>query len=388
MRVLKSSILTESTKRISTAALLVAIDDPEITARTLEYWRQQRLLPKAQRTGQAGKRPEWSYPATALDQLQELLRLRQRSRQPDVLRVALWFRGYPLGTEDARASMVAVLQRMHHVMLKEVEKRRDSSLPDEDARWGALEQIGRTVARRRGKHAPPRLGRQKLEDRERATTLLLGLGLGYPEAIEHLSDDGAHAERLLGVDQGRRRHAGIAAWLTGPAGEGLEAFGAVGSLPALINAVSSATDDELLASREQARILLGGIAAFSRMADALALGDNVTGLAAWEAIEHDPMASVWVTAFATSIGRTDEYNTSVRKIISAISTSVAPTENQLRPLADLSKDELDRRLESLPFIQQAQAKRLVNSYRDDEASSARSAREQTQDSGAARGSRE
>jgi DNA-binding transcriptional MerR regulator len=307
--------LTEGTERISTDQLLTAIADPAITMRTLEHWRQQGLLPKAQRTGQVGKRPEWSYPTAALDQLQELLRLRQRSRQPDVLRAALWFRGFPIETDRARYSIIAVLQRLHRLMLKEVDKRRDPSLPYEDARWGALEQIGRTAARKRRKHALPRVSRQKLEDRERATTLLLGLGLGYPEAAEHLGKNGVHAERLIGVDKGRRPHAGLNAWLTGPAGEGLEAFGSFGSLPALIAVVESATDDELLTSRERGRTILSGIAAVSRIADALALGDNVTGLGAWEALENDPMASVWLTAFVISIGRISEYDANLRGII-------------------------------------------------------------------------
>jgi DNA-binding transcriptional MerR regulator len=369
--------LTEGTIRISTDQLLAAIDDPEVTARTLEYWRQQGLLPKAQRTGQVGKRPEWSYPAAALDQLQELLRLRQRSRQPDVLRAALWFRGFPVETGGARSSIIAVLQRLHRLMLNEVDKRRDPSLPEEDARCGALEQIGRTVARKRGKHAAPRVSRQKLEDRERATTLLLGLGLGYPEAVERLGKDGALAERLIGVDQGRRSFAGLNAWLSGPAGEGLEAYGSIGSLPALIDAVSSATDDELLASRERGRTMLGGIAAVSRMADALALGDNVTGLGVWEAVEHDPMASVWLTAFVVSIGRISEYDANLRSIVEAIGQSVTPIEEQMRSLAELPPNELDRRLEPLPFIQQAQAKRLIAGHRgDDEAATSRSEDEQ------------
>jgi hypothetical protein len=213
-------------------------------------------------------------------------------------------------------------------MLNEVDKRRDPSLPEEDARWGALEMIGRTVARKRGKHAASRVSRQKLEDRERATTLLLGLGLGYPEAVERLGKDGALAERLIGVDQGRRSRAGLNAWLSGPAGEGLEAYGSIGSLPALIDAVSSATDDELLASRERGRTMLGGIAAVSRMADALALGDNVTGLGVWEAVEHDPMASVWLTALVVSIGPISEYDANLRSTVEAIGQSVTPIEMQ------------------------------------------------------------
>jgi DNA-binding transcriptional MerR regulator len=342
--------------------MLAVADDAAITARTLEHWRQQRLLPKAQRTGQRGKHPEWSYDIAALDQLQELLRLRERSRQPDVLRAALWFRGYPVETRDARASMVAVLQRMHHVMTQEVEKRRERVEPAGDTPWDALEEIGRTVARRRGRHAAPRAGRQSLHDRERATTLLLALGLGYPEAASRLSQDAGRVERLIGVDQGRRRHAGLIAWLSGPAADGLNAFSATGSLPVLIDALSAASVEELDASRARARSLLGGIAAVSRMADALALADNVTGLAAFEALQHEPMASVWLTAFVISIGRTSEYDVNLREIVDAIERDVTPTESAVRSLAELSKGALDQRLAHLTFIQGAQVRRLVAKY--------------------------
>lgn len=105
------SILGESTSgRLTTAGLLATASDPAITARTLEYWRNQGLLPKAERTGQDGKRPQWTYPPQAADQLRALLRLRAKTRDPDILRAALWFEGYPMDLDRVRASMGAVLR--------------------------------------------------------------------------------------------------------------------------------------------------------------------------------------------------------------------------------------------------------------------------------------
>jgi DNA-binding transcriptional MerR regulator len=360
----ESTDLTESTERISTAVLLDAISDPRITARTLEYWRQEGLLPKAQRTGQAGKRPEWTYPASAAGQLQELLRLRERNRQPDVLRVALWFRGYDVDTQRVRMSIIVTLQRMYELMIKEIKKRHDPSLPAGDAQWAALEQVATAIARKRGAHAAPRFGRQAQQERDRATTLLLGLGLGFPEASERLSSDAPFVERLMGLDRARRPRGGLGAWLTGAPGDGLEGFASIGSLPALIGAVEAADQSALLSSRELARTMLDGLAAFSRMADAFALADNATGLGMWKSAADDPMAAVWVTALVVAIRQVAGYRDNLHGVVDALDGNVLPSEAHARSLADLAPDELDQRLGGLPFIEQAKIRALIASYRE------------------------
>lgn len=243
------SVLTEGTKRITTSELLALVGDEGSTARTLEYWRQEGLLPKAQRTGQSGKRPEWTYPAEAADQLIALLRLRETTKQPDVLRVALWFEGFPIDLTRVRASIAADLARLLELMTKEVAKRRNRSVRTEISTWEALEQIARQWARKRGPKAPPRYGRQKLEDRERAMTLAFGLLLGVDDASERLKEDAQHIERMIGIDRGRSPRGGLPALLHGPAGEALAGFASLCSLPALIETVEKVTQDELATSR-------------------------------------------------------------------------------------------------------------------------------------------
>jgi len=346
--------------------MLARIDNPAITARTLEYWRHEGLLPHAERTGQAGKRPEWTYPAVARDQLAELLRLRGHSRKPDVLRVALWFRGFPIQTGPVRSSIATVLHGMQDVLAREVEKRRDLSLPPDESTWAALETVARTVARKRGAHAPPRWGRQTRNDRERATTVLLGLALGYEQAAERLTEDANRIERLMGVDRARRARGGLGAWLSGPASEGFEAFASIASLPALIYTVESATDEELAATRESARTLLDGISAFSRIADAFALSENATGLAAFEALTGDPMATVWVTALVLSIRRTTDYEENLRTVVDALDRGILPVEERAQQLSALSPEELEHQLphlQKLPFIERARLNRLIAEHR-------------------------
>lgn len=356
--------LTESTGRVSTAALLAAVDDPGVTARTLEYWRQQGLLPKAERTGQAGRRPEWTYPASAVEQLREIERLRAQTRQPNGLRVALWFRGFEIDLEHVRESLISTLRRFHLQILKEIERRRDPVLPAAEAQWTALEQVARTLARKRGAHAPPRFGRQRQEERDRAITVLLGLVLGLPEAAARLSSDGAFVERLMGLDRARQPLGGVSAWLTGAPGEGLDGFVAIGSLPALIAAVEAAEAGELLAARELARTMLVGIVAFSRMADAFALADNATGLGAWTTIASNPTAAVWLTALVVSIRRNKGYSDNLRAIVDALDQTVLPVDMHARSLADLTPEDLKGRLEGLPFLQQAGLKRLIADYQN------------------------
>ena len=80
---------TESTGRIATAELLALAADERTTARTLEYWRQEGLLPKAERTGRARQAACMDLPRqSGRGPLTVLLRLRERTKQPDVLRVA------------------------------------------------------------------------------------------------------------------------------------------------------------------------------------------------------------------------------------------------------------------------------------------------------------
>ena len=367
MGVQDKGILSGSTERVSTAELLAAVNDDTVTARTLEFWRHQGLLPRAERTGQQGKRPQWTYPIQAVDQLRALLRLRTKTKDPDLLRVALWFDAYPIEIERVRLSITAVLTDALETLSKEVARR--SSKDESDVDWEAIEQIGRVLAAKRGPTAPPRYGRQRRADRERAMALAVGLVLGDKEAITRLEDEGQHVERLIGVDRGRRSRGGLEAWLDGPPGDGLEAFANLGSLPALIETMRSATDDELEASRSLARIVLDGVLAFTRIADAITGADNASGFGAIAVFRGDPMAAVWLIAFTIAAGRSATISEGLHAVVDSLSQRVLPLDGRARELAALGTDELKDRLpelDSLPFAEQVKVKRLIAQYRDEE----------------------
>ncbi len=360
--------VSEGTDRVTTADLLAALDDPAVTARTLEFWRHEGLLPKAQRTGQRGRRPEWTYPAEARDQLGALLQLRTKTKDPDLARVGLFFEGFPIETQRVRASIVAVLEASLAAMVKEVDKRRSPDATGEEATWEALEQIGRVLAGKRGANAPPRYGRQRREDRERAMALAIGLVLGDEGSTARLEQDAPHVERMIGLDRGRRPRGGLPPWLDGPAGEGLEAFSRYGSLPALIETMRSASDDELTASRTLARIMLDGITAFTRIADSFTGTDNASGFGAIAVFRGEPMAAVWLLAFIIAAGRSSTLSEGLRAAVDSLSQHVLPLDARARELAAFAPGELQKRLpelKRLPFVEQARIKRLIAQHRSE-----------------------
>lgn len=359
--------LSEGTERVTTLDLLATVDDNAVTARTLEFWRHKGLLPKAERTGQQGKRPQWTYPMQALDQLRALMSLRVKTKDPDLLRVALWFDGYPIEVERVRSSVTAVLSHVLMTLTKEVSGRASKAKSSGD--WNTIEQLGSILAAKRGPSAPPRYGRQRRADRERTMTLLIGLVLGDKEAAARLEAEGEHVERLIGVDRGRRARGGLPAWLDGPPGVGLEAFANLGSLPALIETMRSATDDELEASRSLARIMLDGIAAFSRIAEALTGTDNAFGFGAIAVFRGDPMMAVCFVAFTIAVGRSATLSEGLHSVVDSLSKRVLPVDGRARELAALKPDVLKARLpelDRLPFAEQVKVKRLIARYREDE----------------------
>lgn len=363
--------MTESTERLTTADLLDAAPDAALTARTLEYWRQEGLLPKAERTGQSGKRPQWTYPVQAADQLAALLRLREKTKRPDILRVALWFGGFPIEPSRVRASVAAVLRDLLERLTLEVERSRGQGADTGDLTWQALEQIGHHLAGQRGSNSLPRYARQSRKERDRSMTLMLGLLLADDGASARVDKDAPHLERMLGVHRGRRARAPLPAWLDGPARVGLETFADFASLPALIEAVQAATDDEVQASRAVARVMLDGMIAFSRIADAFAVTDNPAGLAAMKVFGDEPTTAVWMTAFVIAIARSKALDENLRAIVAALRNDLLPLEDRARELAALPPDDLHQRLpglESLSFIEQVRLKRLIAEYRDERGS--------------------
>lgn len=353
--------------RLQTGQLiaLAADADAPVSERTLEFWRQQNLLPHPERSGQNGKRPVWLHPPETADQLRALLRLRQQTKDPNVLRAALWYEGYMIETARVRDSINSHLCQFRNLCKKELEKHHSGPPGSPEARWQAIQAAARVLAGKRGKEFP-RLSRQTLAERSVGIALTLGLLLGDEEAMHHLEADAPAVERLIGVDRGRRfRPGGAGPWLDGPPQEGLKSFANGANLDRLIAVVDGATDEDLKAARDCARTLLGGISAFSRIADAFVGGDNASGMAAISALDGDPRAALFVVPLVLSILGSTELAQNLGLVLSAIQTNVQPIEQQARELAALSKEqrtEYLKKLSQLPFSEQLPIRRLLAEF--------------------------
>lgn len=352
--------LSGSTKGRLTTAELLAIArtrEPAVTERTLELWRHQDLLPHAERTGQEGARPIWTYPAEAADQLLTLMRLRAATKDPNVLRAALWFEGHPLSTTRVHNSMVTALRKVHADVEKELAKR--SASPDpEDGRTAAIADVARNLAGRR-KTPIPRLARQSSAERSQALETILRLGLGDDVPSDELSANADGVERLMGLHRARRyRPNGVGPWLTGPADESFGLLQQAGSLPNMIKTLESAQSHELEQARSAARTMLDGIVAFSQMADAFSGYRNASGLAAAEALKEQPLIPIMITAWMLFALRSDVLAENLASVSDAL-IGVQSVQAEARTLAAMPQPEREARLAPLPWPQQRKLRRLV-----------------------------
>ncbi|MEV8515866.1 hypothetical protein [Dactylosporangium sp. NPDC051484] len=361
-----------TSERLTTAQLLAVATntDPSITARRLEFWRNEGLLPHPERTGQEGTRPVWTYPSETADQLQALLRLREATRDPDVLRAALWFDGHPVPTALARAAIVGYIREMCAAMDRVLQRQAPKDdLGDDEARSAALKQVARVLARKRGKSLP-RHERQSQQDRDRAVVTILGLALN-DSSLGNVSDeqDAVAVEELLGVSAGRKLGIGDAGpWLSGPAVDGLADFAKYGSVVALIDAVGSIDDAALELARSNARLLLHGVSFAARLADAFTGRPNVTGMTALAEIGQSPEAGIWFTALLASLGRSPAHADSVAQIAQALAEFQA-IEDQIRTIAAMpeqTRAAVLKGLPDMPFVQQAGVRRAIAQFQPPE----------------------
>src|SRR5487761_9711 len=355
--------------RLQTAQLLALAGevDASVTERTLEFWRHQGLLPRPERSGQNGKTPLWTYAPEAANQLHALLRLRAQTKDPNVLRAALWYDGYLIETARVRSSISAYLRQLRDSCEKELAKRL-SATDDPEARWQAIRAVAELLAKKRGKGFP-RLSRQALSERTNAIALTLGIVLGDERATQHLEADAPAVERLIGVDRGRRfSPAGAGPWLDGPAGEGLASFAQMGSLPRLIAVVDAAPDEQLELARDLGRTLLGGVSAFSRIADSMVGRDNASGMGGMRMLDGDAHAALFIVPLVLSILNSSELAQNLGQVLTAIQSNVLPLERQAKELAALSEEERAERLKKLaelPFVEQVRIKRLLVEFSGD-----------------------
>lgn len=247
----------------------------EVSERRLEDWRYRRLLPRPARAGSVGKAPRWLYPQGTDQQLLELCRLRAITKDIDSIRVGLWVAGYPIGEQDVRTSIGAVLQGLRTLFERGLEEEANRKTVSDQGRLTAdqaLESLAYRAAGMKGDRPAPKTIRMLREDRARGIAFMARLFMGYELEIA----DAAKAERAMGISAGRRGDPAHR-WLSGPPAE-LAELRSIISLPVLTEVAATATADELVRARALARAFVQGLPFIARFAEAT-VGPRAAGLA-------------------------------------------------------------------------------------------------------------
>lgn len=270
---------------------LIEIAGGGLSARMLETFRAEDLLPRPMRGANRGRTPTWVYPAGTDKQLLSLLGWRAHTKDPGTLRVLLWLDGFEIPTESVRNSLVRGLQAMLAVFDKELANHAERQGLDparEDFRDAALQHFASVFAAKRGPHSLPRHARVSAADRARAVELILRL-FAFGEQIEPAPREADTVERVLGVaPNGRRQRVGDAdPWLTGPAEDLFDAARFV-ALPSALEAVRAASDADLEKARGLVATLFRYLPLMARMIGAVFGDENYAGFAGLREMDQNP----------------------------------------------------------------------------------------------------
>jgi len=278
---------------LTTTELLVAAHErgfTDLTARRIETWRHDGLLPRPQRVAQNGVRPVWLSPPETAPQLLTLCELHQRTQNTGNLRVLLWLRGHSQPPAAIRSALVAVIDDLHRTVETELAKTaRHEHLtgdPSDVQRHAMTHLAGRVAARRGGNATPPRV-RSAQQHRTHGVAALLHT-MFFGEAPPPSLGTANNVEWTLGLlPRGR-----IDTVTThGPSGKRvvadpwhdgsptrLDVLADIASLPTLRRAAEQVNDADLELARTITAPLISGLAHLAQAATALRNYDQALGL--------------------------------------------------------------------------------------------------------------
>jgi hypothetical protein len=337
----------------------------EISDRMLETLRGQGLIPRPRRAGYRGRAPVWRYPPGADRQLVALLRWRQHTKDPDLLKVLMWLDGFTIPAAAVRDALGRQLQAMIDTIEREISQqaRRLGLQPaEEDARSQAIDALAQTMAAKRGTTPIPRRSRVRADDRARAVALTVRV-FGLGETVEGTAEDAATIERVLGIAPNGRRHtiADTGPWLTGPPEDLLSAAGIVG-LPSLLRAVSDASDTELTAARQTVIALFRHLPLMARMLGAMFGDDNYTGLACAAQLDQHPESVIYILPMVIAMLRAG-WNENLDAITSALS-QFPEFAAQAQRILDMPDTTIKANLASQPADVRERAQRIIDAAID------------------------
>ena len=297
-------------------------DQPEITARKIERWRKEGLLPRPRRISLGrplGTRSE--YPPGTGQQLLALCRLRRRfPHDLDAVRFGLWYERYPLPIDDVKRSMEQLLSSIMRILpLNE---------PDPlDAAEQLVSQARSKPRRSSSERYLKRLRNTDEVDAVQIAMLQLVLG-GVPGFTAHAEEELGERSLTqmfidtLGLNRAQTDRAGeVKPWLqdNSELAKQLEnmAREQLLSFPALLQALKEATPEQLTRARADLKDILG----FKQVAKAMEalLGPNAFGWGMFSKLPNDPAFHTFLLSFLIRLGSTshrvgmDEVEAALRK---------------------------------------------------------------------------
>lgn len=358
--------VSDAANRLDSVALLKlsASAGYDVSARMLETFRAQGLLPRPTRTGHRGRAPVWLYPAGADRQLIALLGWRERTKDPNLLRVLLWLDGFPIPLTGIRDALTDGLRSMLDLLEREISAQAERHGLDASKavhRDQALGRMASALAAKRGQNALPRHARVGARQRARAVELMLrGFALG--EQVEVTTDDATAVERVLGLSPGRRHRVdGAGPWLTGPPEELFDGAEIV-AIPQTLAAVLDATDAELDTARQMVAVLWRYLPLMARMLAALFDDENYAGMSGLARLDQQPeLVLILVPAIISMLRAGWEQN--LRAIIASLA-ELPDISAQTQHLLELPARTVDANLAGQPIEVQQRARRLVRAAID------------------------
>ncbi len=266
---------------------------PEITARKIERWRKERLLPRPRRISLGrGQGTRSEYPPETGQQLLALCRLRRRFQHDlDVIRFGLWYERYRLPIDDVKRSMEQLL----------IPFLRTLRLDEPDPLAAAEQLASRAQSKPLRSSSGQRLKRLRNSGEvDTVLTALFQLALGdVPGFTAHAEEE--FGERslaelfvdVLGLNRAQTDRIGeVKPWLPQDHNELARQFEemAVGqflSLPAQLQTLKDANSRQLAQARTDLVRLLSGFKQAAKAMEGI-FGPNAFGFGLFRELPNDP----------------------------------------------------------------------------------------------------
>jgi len=357
----------EPRERLDSQTLLRATAEAglNVSGRLLETLRAQDLIPRPTRTGYRGRAPIWTYPPGTDRQLITVLWWRQRTKDPDVLRMLVWLDGFSIPAADIRASLIRWAQAITGVLnraLRDHARRRNLDPGSPVAQDDAVDELARTAAAKRKPSLVPRHGRVSASDRGNAIALMIRT-FAFGKPVDGDAEQQAQlVERVLGLTPGRRhRIEGEGPWLTGPASDLLDAADIV-ALPRLLEAARDATDADIETARQTVVAMYRYLPLMVRFMDAVVGKANYLGLAGMQNIDRQPEQVPYLLLLIVGMLRAG-WTDNLRDVTAALGAAPDMADGMQRIL-ELPAKTLQANLSSQPPEVREKVSRLINAATD------------------------